>query len=95
MKPHIPLPLYQTDQFKDPPEGVLVNNRYILKNKVGKGSFGCVFKGIHSLILSFVSIVLHEEIDFFVNIAKDKTTNTDIALKMVILQLLPHYIRRR
>lgn len=63
------MPVYQTDQFKDPPEGVLVNNRFILRQRVGKGSFGCVFKGkrIRIILLS----------------AKDKTTNQDIALKMV------------
>ena len=39
--------IYQTDNFKDPPEGVLINNRYILKGRIGKGSFGCVFKGMY------------------------------------------------
>ncbi len=38
--------MYQADQFKDPPEGVLVNNRFVIKSKIGKGSFGCVFKGM-------------------------------------------------
>jgi hypothetical protein len=41
----VPGGMYQADQFKDPPDGVLVNNRFVIKAKVGKGSFGCVFKG--------------------------------------------------
>ena len=41
----VPGGMYQADNFKDPPEGVLVNNRFVIKAKVGKGSFGCVFKG--------------------------------------------------
>ncbi len=41
---------YQTDLFRDPPEGVLVNNRFILRQKIGKGSFGCVFKGNRNLV---------------------------------------------
>ena len=36
---------YQTDLFKDPPEGSVINNRFILRGRIGKGSFGCVFKG--------------------------------------------------
>ncbi|CDW91547.1 casein kinase i [Stylonychia lemnae] len=36
--------VYQTDLFRDPPEGVLVNHRFIIKQKIGKGSFGSVFK---------------------------------------------------
>eukprot|EP00347_Sterkiella_histriomuscorum_P020683 403336876 len=36
--------IYQTDLFRDPPEGVLVNHRFIIKNKIGRGSFGSIFK---------------------------------------------------
>lgn len=37
--------VYQTDLFRDPPEGVMVNHRFIIKNKIGKGSFGSIFRG--------------------------------------------------
>lgn len=53
-----------TDNFRAPPEGVLVNNRFVLKNKLGQGSFGCVFKGI-----SFFAHLIN------VSLAKDQLTN--------------------
>ena len=72
---------YPTDQFKEPPEGVLVNNRFILKNKVGRGSFGCVFRGkTQKLLINITEVITFH---FWVYIARDKNTNTDVALKMV------------
>jgi hypothetical protein len=45
MKGPTPAQGYQTDLFKDPPEGSLINGRFVLRGRIGRGSFGCVFKG--------------------------------------------------
>ncbi len=53
---------YMSDNFRAPPEGVLVNNRFVLKNKLGQGSFGCVFKGTTTHLIN-------------ISLAKDQQTN--------------------